>query len=43
MSGAELTDGLSGASMVICNDYECELLRDKTGYDETAILVGRAC
>jgi len=38
MSAHELRDGLSGAAMVICNDYECELLREKTGYDESAIL-----
>jgi adenosine kinase len=38
MSGDELADGLDGAYMVICNDYELELLRQKTGLDEAAIL-----
>jgi adenosine kinase len=38
MSGAELADGIVGAAMVICNDYEYELIRDKTGLDEAAIL-----
>src|SRR5262245_53083638 len=38
MSGPELVDGVTGASMVIVNDYEHELLRDKTGFDEGAIL-----
>src|SRR5205823_11506260 len=31
MSGAELTDGIAGAHLVICNDYEFELVRQKTG------------
>ena len=30
MSGPELRDGLSGAALVICNDYELELIRQKT-------------
>ncbi|HTI36855.1 MAG TPA: carbohydrate kinase family protein [Vicinamibacterales bacterium] len=38
MSGDELRDGVDGASIVICNDYELELLRQKTGLDEAAIL-----
>jgi adenosine kinase len=38
MSGDELRDGLVGATIVICNDYELELLRQKTGLDEAAIL-----
>jgi adenosine kinase len=38
MSGDELTDGAVGASIVICNDYEFEILRQKTGLDEEAIL-----
>jgi adenosine kinase len=38
MSGVELKDGLVGAAIVICNDYEFELIRQKTGLDETAIL-----
>ena len=38
MSGDELRDGLIGASFVICNDYEMELIRQKTGLSETDIL-----
>src|SRR6185436_5661540 len=38
MSGTELADGLVGAAIVICNDYEFELIRQKTGLDERAIL-----
>jgi adenosine kinase len=38
MSGDELRDGLVGATIVICNDYEFELIRQKTGLDEEAIL-----
>ena len=38
MSGDELLDGLNGAFIVICNDYELELLRQKTGLDEAGIL-----
>ncbi len=38
MSGDELRDGVEGAAIVICNDYEFELLRQKTGFDESAIL-----
>ena len=38
MSGDELRDGLVGATIVICNDYELELLRQKTGLDEGGIL-----
>jgi adenosine kinase len=38
MSGSELQDGLNGATIVICNDYEFELIRQKTGLDESAIL-----
>ena len=38
MSGAELADGMAGAAIVICNDYECELIREKTGLDEAGIL-----
>ena len=38
MSGEELADGLCGASVVICNDYEFELLKQKTGLTEAAIL-----
>ena len=38
MSGAELTEGLDGAAIVICNDYEFELMRQKTGLDEMTVL-----
>ena len=36
MSGDELRAGLVGATLVICNDYEFELIRQKTGLDEAA-------
>ena len=35
------TDGIIGATMVICNDYELELLREKTGMREADILDAR--
>ncbi|MDQ3347549.1 MAG: carbohydrate kinase family protein [Acidobacteriota bacterium] len=38
MTGGELRDGLVGATIVVCNDYEFELIRQKTGLDEEAIL-----
>jgi len=38
MSGDELADGLTGADVVICNDYELELVRQKTGFSEAEIL-----
>ena len=38
MSGEELRDGITGASIVIVNDYELELLRQKTGLGEPDIL-----
>jgi adenosine kinase len=38
MSGDDLRDGMSGAMIVIANDYEFELIRQKTGMDEDAIL-----
>ncbi len=38
MSGSELRDGMSAATIVICNDYEFELMRQKTGLDEATIL-----
>ena len=40
MSGNELSEGIVGATVVICNDYEFELIRQKTGLDETAVLAG---
>jgi len=38
MEGDQLASGIKGAFMVICNDYEFELIRQKTGMGETAIL-----
>jgi len=38
MSGVELADGIAGALMVVCNDYEYALLAEKTGLDEVGIL-----
>ena len=38
MNGEELTEGLVGAYLVICNDYEMELIREKTQMSEADIL-----
>ena len=38
MDGDQLREGISGARVVICNDYEFELIRQKTGLDEQSIL-----
>ena len=38
MSGDQLRDGVIGATYVIVNDYELELLRQKTGLSEEDIL-----
>ena len=38
MSGDELSSGIAGAAIVICNDYEFELIRQKTGLDESGVL-----
>jgi len=38
MSGDELRSGLVGAKVVICNDYEFELIRQKTGMSESDVL-----
>src|SRR3954449_8858465 len=38
MSGDELREGLVGAAIVVCNDYEFELIRQKTGLDEDAVV-----
>ena len=38
MDGAQLADGINGAHLVICNDYELELIREKTGFGEAEIL-----
>ena len=39
MAGDELRQGVNGATIVIVNDYELELLRQKTGMSEPDILV----
>ena len=38
LSGDELRDGIRGARVVICNEYEFELIRQKTGLDEDGII-----
>jgi adenosine kinase len=38
MSGAELRDGITGAKVVICNDYEFELIRQKCALGEDEVL-----
>ena len=38
MGGDELRDGVRGATVVIVNDYELELLRQKTGWGEDDLL-----
>jgi adenosine kinase len=38
MGGSELRAGVVGAAVVICNDYEYEILKQKTELDEAAIL-----
>ena len=38
LSGDELRDGISGARVVICNDYEFEIIRQKAGLGEDEIL-----
>jgi adenosine kinase len=38
MSGEALTPGVRGARIVICNDYEYEIIRQKTGLDAAAML-----
>ena len=34
MSGDELRDGIAGAAILVCNDYELELIRQKCGLNE---------
>lgn len=34
----DLREGLSGAYVVVCNDYEFEIIRQKTGMDEADLL-----
>jgi adenosine kinase len=38
MSGGELKSGIVGARVVIANDYEMELIRQKTGMNEDEVL-----
>jgi adenosine kinase len=38
MAGDQLKDGIIGAFMVVCNDYEFELIRQKTGMGEQDVL-----
>ena len=38
MGGDQLADGVTGAFMVICNDYEFELIRQKTEMGESDIV-----
>jgi adenosine kinase len=38
LSGDDLRDGIKDARLVICNDYEFELIRQKTGLGEEGIL-----
>ena len=38
MGGDELKDGVVGARIIICNDYEYEIIREKTGLDAAAML-----
>jgi len=37
-SGEELRAGIEGANMLICNDYEFEIIRQKTGLTEADVL-----
>jgi adenosine kinase len=38
MSGDDVASGLVGARIVICNDYEYEIIREKTSMDAAAML-----
>lgn len=38
LTSEELSSGVRGAKVVVANDYEYELIRDKTGMDQQAIL-----
>jgi adenosine kinase len=40
MSGDELREGLTGAHIVVCNDYEFEMIRQKTGLSENDVRAG---
>lgn len=38
MTAEDLREGLSGAEILISNEYEFEIIREKTGLDEAAVL-----
>jgi adenosine kinase len=38
MDGPQLAQGVAGAYIVICNDYELEIIKEKTGMSESGIL-----
>ena len=38
LDGEELRAGAAGARIVICNEYEFQILREKTGMDQAALL-----
>ncbi len=38
LSAEELREGVAGAYIVVCNDYEFEVIRQKTGMDEADLL-----
>jgi adenosine kinase len=38
MAGNELAEGLKGAAVLVCNDYELEILKQKTELTEDALL-----
>jgi adenosine kinase len=38
LSAEDLREGVAGASIVVCNDYEFEIIRQKTGMDEADLL-----
>jgi adenosine kinase len=38
LSGEELREGLAGAAVLICNDYEIGIVSQKTGFSEDALL-----
>ena len=38
LSGEEIAEGMEGAAVLICNDYEWGMIRQKTGLDEAAVL-----
>ncbi len=38
LSGDEMREGITGARVVICNDYEFELIRQKSGWNEADVL-----